>query len=110
MGPRHKNFALRFWRKELPSVGEQAPSARQIGYTEALFLAFVLGSIMAARREHWWLAGLLGALGWMTRAPGIVLVPTLAVEAAHQLVTTKRWRWNWLWIAVVPLGFGVYLL
>lgn len=81
-----------------------------VGYTEALFLAFVLGSIMAARRERWWLAGVLGALGWMTRAPGIVLVPTLAVEAAHQFVITKRWRWQWLWIAVVPLGFGVYLL
>ena len=81
-----------------------------IGYTESLFLAFALGSILAARLERWWLAGVLGALCWMTRATGIVLVPTLAIEAAHQFVRIKRWRWQWLWVGVVPLGFGVYLL
>ena len=30
-----------------------------IGYTESLFLALALGSIFAARKERWWLAGLL---------------------------------------------------
>jgi hypothetical protein len=81
-----------------------------IGYTESLFLALGLGSLLAARTDRWWLAGVLGALCWMTRAPGIVLVPTLAVEAAHQCWTTRRWNWRWLWIALVPAGFGVYLL
>jgi hypothetical protein len=80
-----------------------------IGYTESLFLALVLGSIMAARCDRWWLAGVLGALCWMTRANGIIMAPALAVEAAHQFVVTKRWRWQWLWIRIVPLGFGVYL-
>jgi len=78
-------------------------------YTESLFLALVLGSVLAARREIWWLAGTLGALAWMTRANGIVLVPALAVEAGYQLWKTKRWNWKWLWIALVPVGFGVYL-
>jgi Gpi18-like mannosyltransferase len=55
-----------------------------IGYTESLFLALTLGSVYSARKERWWLAGLLGAFSWMTRANGIVLLPTLAVEAAHQ--------------------------
>lgn len=81
-----------------------------IGYTESLFLALALGSILAARKQMWWLAGLLGALSCMTRATGLVLVPTLAVEAAHQFRLTKRWRWQWLWIVIVPSGFGVYLL
>jgi hypothetical protein len=80
-----------------------------IGYSESLFLALALGSIYAARKERWWLAGLLGAFSWMTRANGIVLLPTLAVEAGHQWSTSKRWRWQWLWIAVVPVGFAVYL-
>ena len=80
-----------------------------IGYTESLFLALTLGSIMAARREYWLIAGLLGALSWMTRANGIILIPTLAVEAGHQYVVSKRWQWRWLWIAVVPVGFGIYL-
>jgi len=82
----------------------------QIAYTESLFLALAIGSIFAARRERWWAAGGLGALAWMTRANGAVLVPTLAVEAAYQWWTTKRWNWHWLWIALVPLGFAVYLL
>jgi len=81
-----------------------------IGYTESLFLALGLGSLMAARTERWWLAGGLGALAWMTRPLGIVLVPTLAVEAIHQYWVTRRWKWQWLWIGLVPVGFGVYLI
>ncbi len=80
-----------------------------IGYTESLFLALALGSIMAARQDYWSIAGLLGALSWMTRPNGIILIPTLAVEAGHQYIATKRWQWRWLWIAIVPAGFGVYL-
>jgi Mannosyltransferase (PIG-V) len=81
-----------------------------IGYTESLFLALVLGSIFAARDRRWWLAGLLGAFSWMTRANGIVLLPTLGAEALHQFVATRRWQWRWLWIGIVPAGFAVYLL
>lgn len=81
-----------------------------IGYTESLFLALALGSIFAARTDRWWLAGILGAFCWMTRPIGMALVPTLAVEAAHQYWITRRWKWRWLWIAVVPAGFAVYLL
>jgi len=46
----------------------------------------VLGSVFAARKERWWLAGALGAFSWMTRANGIVLLPTLAVEAGTPMV------------------------
>jgi hypothetical protein len=81
-----------------------------VGYTESLFLALALGSILAARTQRWWLAGLLGGLGCMTRANGLVLIPTLGVEIIHQFVSEKRIRWQWLWIALVPIGFGVYLL
>jgi Mannosyltransferase (PIG-V) len=81
-----------------------------VGYTESLFLAFAIGSVFAARKECWWAAGGLGALSWMTRANGAVLIPALAVEAAHQFWTSKRWNWQWLWIGIIPVGFGVYLL
>jgi Gpi18-like mannosyltransferase len=40
----------------------------QIGYSEGLFLALALACILAARGERWWLAGVLGAFCWMTRA------------------------------------------
>jgi len=81
-----------------------------VGYSESLFLALALGCILAARIQRWWLAGVLGALCWMTRAPGAVLVPALTVEAAQQYWVQRRWNWRWLWIAIVPAGFGVYLL
>ena len=80
-----------------------------VGYSESLFLALAMGSIFAARKERWWLAGILGASAWMTRANGVVLLPALAVEAGQQWFIGKRWRWQWLWIAVVPAGFAVYL-
>ena len=92
-----------------------------IGYSEGLFLVLALACILAARGERWWLAGVLGAFCWMTRATGAVLVPTLAVEAAQQYWVRRRscsqgpvgcsaWNWKWLWIAIVPAGFAVYLL
>ena len=55
-----------------------------VGYSEGLFLALALGSIVAARVERWWVAGVLGGFCWMTRASGAALVPALAVEATHQ--------------------------
>ena len=61
-----------------------------VGYSEGLFLALALASILAARFERWWSAGVLGAFCWMTRAPGAVLVPTLAVEAGQQWRLRRR--------------------
>jgi len=49
-----------------------------IGYTEALFMALVLGSFLAARTERWRLAGLLGRLAALPRVNGPVLTPALA--------------------------------
>ena len=81
-----------------------------VGYSESLFLALALASVLAARVDRWGLAGLLGAFCWLTRAPGAVLVPTLTVEAAQKYSTNRRWNPRWLWIALVPAGFAVYLL
>ena len=81
-----------------------------IGYTESLFLMLALGSVYSARKQQWFLAGVFAALTCLTRANGLVLLPVLAVEAAHQYWTTRRWQWHWLWIAIAGLGFGGYLL
>src|SRR5262245_13209879 len=61
-----------------------------VGYSEGLFLALALACILAARVERWWLAGVLGAFCWMTRAAGAVLVPALAVEAVQQWRVRRR--------------------
>lgn len=81
-----------------------------IGYSESLFLALVVGCLLAARTQFWALAGLLGALACLTRVNGLLLVPTLLVEAWLQYRTTRRFDWRWLWIAAAGLGFAGYLL
>jgi hypothetical protein len=82
-----------------------------IGYTEALFMALALGSLLAARTDRWWLAGALGALAALARINGLLLVPALAVEALLQWWPERRGpRPGWLAIGLVPLGFAGYLL
>jgi len=82
-----------------------------IGYTESLFLALAFGSMYAARTKRWWLAGLLALLATLTRVNGLVLAPTLAVEAWLQWRADpdRRLRIEWLAIAGVGIGFGIYL-
>ncbi len=80
-----------------------------IGYTESLFLALVLASFLAARRDRWLLAGVCGALACLTRINGLLLLPCLALEVLLRLRQTRRWEWRWLAIGLVPLGFVAYL-
>lgn len=100
-------------------------------YTEALFLALELGAFYAARRGHWALAGVLGALGSATRNTGWLLAPVLLVlylygpreDTAPRAETPPTPGRSWaarirprhplrpdaLWIALVPLGLVAYL-
>ena len=84
-----------------------------IGYTEALFMALVLGSFLAARTDRWWLAGALGGLAALTRINGLVLIPALGAEALTQWLqrppAERRLRVEWLAIGLVGIGFGIYL-
>jgi len=48
-------------------------------YTESPFLMMVVGSLLAARRGNWWLAGAVGALAALTRSYGMFLMLPLAV-------------------------------
>ncbi|HUS09427.1 MAG TPA: glycosyltransferase family 39 protein [Pyrinomonadaceae bacterium] len=81
-----------------------------IGYTESLFLMLALSSVYAARKQRWLLAAVFGALTCLTRPNGVLLLPVLIVEAAHQYRTSRRWRWQMLYIALAAVGFGGYLL
>jgi hypothetical protein len=80
-----------------------------IGYTESLFLALAFGSMWLARTDRWWAAGVIGGLAALTRANGLILIPTLAVEAWLQWRQDRRLRASWLAIGGVGIGFGIYL-
>jgi len=62
-----------------------------VGYSESLFLALALACLLAARVERWWLAGVLGAFCWMTRAAGAVLFPALVAEAMQQWWVRRKY-------------------
>jgi hypothetical protein len=79
-------------------------------YSEALFLALVLGSFYAARRRRWGLAGALGGLATLTRITAFGLIPALLVEYLIQ----KRFRLqevrpDVLYLGLIPLGFALYM-
>lgn len=57
-------------------------------YTESLALLLLVATIWAARREHWWLAGLCGLLLALTRLPGVLIAPVLAIEYMQR----RGWR------------------
>jgi hypothetical protein len=80
-------------------------------YTESLFLALSVGAFYFARRRRWLLVGVLGILAALTRSPGLLLAPVLAVEALLQFRADAPGRQRILGLlrglaaaAVVPLG------
>lgn len=82
-----------------------------VPYTEALFMALLLGSFYYARRGNWLVAGILGGFCTACRMQGALLLPALAVEAAHQ----AGWDWRKIkpesaWIGLATTGGLVYLL
>lgn len=81
-----------------------------IDYSESLFLALVATSFLAARRERWPAAAILGALAALTRPNGILILPALGADALWQLWETRRFDWRWLWGGLVPIGLAIYLL
>jgi len=81
-----------------------------IDYSESLFVALVLASFMAARRERWLQAGIFGAFAALARPNGFLLLPALGADALWELWQTHRFNWRWLWVGLIPMGLAVYLL
>jgi hypothetical protein len=81
-----------------------------VGYTEALFCALAFGSVLAARRQRWLWAGLLGGLAAASRLTGLALLPFLTIEHIGVRRALRS-----VWQVIVPplligLGFFSYLL
>lgn len=70
-------------------------------YTESVFLALTVWTLVFARQQRWFLACLLASLAAVTRSVGGLIGLTLAVEYLHQ----RRLRPDRqiLWFLVVPL-------
>jgi hypothetical protein len=82
-----------------------------VPYTEALFMALLLGSFYFARKGIWFVSGVLGAFCTATRLSGVILLPALAVEALHQADwDVRKLDLKAAWMALVPYGTVVYLV
>ena len=75
-------------------------------YSEALFLALAVWSLVAGRRGQWKWAGVLGMLAAATRLQGVVLFPALLFAWWLERRRTAR---DLAWLLLVPVGLGVYL-
>ncbi len=81
-----------------------------VGYTEALFCALAFGAVLAARRQRWLVAGMLGGLAAAARLTGLALLPFLVIEL---LYARRSLREAWQVIlapALIVVGFLTYLL
>jgi hypothetical protein len=86
-------------------------------YSESLFLLLSVTALWAARRRRWPVAGIAGGLAALTRSPGVLLAPALAVEAVMQWREQRRGAgepragpWPALaWSALPVLGLVGYL-
>ncbi len=78
-----------------------------VPYTEALFLALLLGSYYTGRQGNWAWCGVLGMLACATRIQGFAVAPALLYEAYQREGKAGLYR-AW-WLILVPVGFLIYL-
>ena len=79
--------------------------------TEPLFLMLTVASFYAARREHWWAAGILGAFASATRVTGVLLLPALLILSWQQYrsLKIKQVAGKVIGLALVPVGLLAYM-
>lgn len=78
-------------------------------YTESLLLLTSVGSLLAARKQRWWLAGALAAAAGACRLPGLIVFPALLVEYLYQHKRSEqRLSADVLGLALAPLGAAAY--
>ncbi len=79
-------------------------------YTEAVFLAFVLGAFVCARSKQWFWASALGGFAALTRPQGVLFLAPLGVEFFVQVRRGEiSGRRGWTLLLVVLGGIGHFL-
>lgn len=75
----------------------------QASYTESVFLLLSILSIYSLRKNYFKITPLTSALSSFTRINGLLLIPSLLLEA-------KNYRQRLVILLTAPLGFMIYLL
>ena len=83
-------------------------------YNESLFLMLSAATLLALRHQRWWLAGLFGFLGILSRSTGaivgVVFLYELWLKRDIILETKKRFLNSVTPILLLPLGLLLYSL
>lgn len=75
--------------------------------TESLFLMLTVTSFYAAKKEHWWAAGALGAFASAARVNGVILLPALLI-LSWQMYRSLQIK-KILWLLLVPVGLWAFM-
>src|SRR2546430_15948 len=83
-------------------------------YNESLFILLTAATFLALRRQCWWLAGLLGFLGILTRSTGaLIVVPFLYelwLNRERVMATWHSLLSGLIPILLIPLGLLLYCI
>ena len=83
-------------------------------YNESLFILLSAGTFLAMRRQHWWLAGILGLLASLARSAGVLLVIPYLIEVWQSRESIMASRQHMLLrvlpIVLIPTGTLLYAL
>lgn len=63
---------------------------RHVGSPEPWFMFFIITSLLAFKKEKYWLAGIFGALAQLTKSPGILLFAAYGLHWLLDYYQTKR--------------------
>lgn len=74
-------------------------------YSESLFLFLTLTSFYFARKDRWLFSSIFGLLSSATRVFGVLLLPSLIIEAILQKKPLKQV----FWIMLIPVGLILYM-
>jgi hypothetical protein len=75
--------------------------------TESLFVLLTVASFYAAKREQWWIAGVIGLFAATSRPTGVLLLPSLLVLSwqMYRSLQIKRI----LGLLLIPFGLFAYM-
>lgn len=74
-------------------------------YSESLFLLLIVSSFYFARENKWLVSSIFGIASSATRVFGLLLLPSLLIDAGYTKQPLKRW----FWIVLIPLGLISYM-
>ena len=80
-------------------------------YTESLYLLVISASFYFFLNKKYLLSGIWGCLASLVRVPGVLLLPSFALELSWQyFVNKENPKKEMLWLLLIPCGLLAYIL